>query len=160
MKKKVFIGAAALLALTSGAFVESVHAQEGQNIVNIAKKKKKKSNKKEWNESANKEFSTFFMTAINEILASQGTDMRIQTKYFKDGLIYVVLPQEVKYSTETEKQRIVDNMLEAKNSGFDKWTKDNKIEVKEFDRPQLIVETPDGETIAEESVVSRTMKLK
>ncbi len=73
--------------------------------------------------------------------------------------IYMTVPQDYKYASNTQIQELADLMLSAKNQQFTKWLSENGFS-SDVTAPYLYIQTEDGTNLAKESLWSGNMKLK
>ena len=115
----------------------------------------------EYTEESNAAFATAFMNALNQSLADNGTNVSVNVQYYGDNLIYVIVPQDFKYETNVNLQKLADTVLEAKENYFNKWAIENGYDLGYTNSPNLYLKSEDDTTLAEESgVLNKKMKLK
>lgn len=117
-----------------------------------------KNDGKEYDKEANAQFASYFMTELNNSLTDTG--LQVKVEYYDNTLIYVFIPQDAKYSTESELQQLADTFLSSKENLFTNWAIDNGFDLGFTNSPTLLLKAEDGTTLAEEDNFSRTMKLK
>ncbi|WP_423216689.1 hypothetical protein [Streptococcus equinus] len=106
-----------------------------------------------------KNYQAHYIEQLNNTLYASGSNDRVSGGYVCKEIMTVVVPQEYKYYSDNELQQLVDSLLNLKYSFFKQWAEDNHY-YSDSDLPYLHVETPDGATIAKESIWDNTMKLK
>ena len=104
-------------------------------------------------------YQAYYVEQLNNTLYASGSNDRVSGGYACKEFLTVVVPQEYKYYSDNELQQLVDSLLNLKNSFFGDWAKENHY-YSDSDIPRLYVSTPDGATIAKESIWDNTMKLK
>ena len=115
----------------------------------------------EYTEESNAAFATAFMNALNQSLADNGTNVSVNVQYYGDNLIYVIVPQDFRYETNVNLQKLADTVLEAKENYFNKWAIENGYDLGYTNSPNLYLKSEDDTTLAEESgVLNKKMKLK
>lgn len=117
-------------------------------------------NKKKWTEESNKEFASYFMNETNRNLVADGLTFTVSTKYNGDRIIHMIVPQDFKYGTNVEIQKMADSTLGAKNRLFIIWAAENGYDPNDVKAPVLYIDAEDGTTLAEESLWDGNMKLK
>ena len=101
------------------------------------------------------------MNALNQSLADNGTNVSVSVQYYGDNLIYVIVPQDFRYETNVNLQKLADTVLEAKENYFNKWAIENGYDLGYTNSPNLYLKSEDDTTLAEESgVLNKKMKLK
>lgn len=112
-----------------------------------------------YTEASNTEFATHLTTEINNQLANTG--YQVLTKPVGNSIIYLYLPQEVKYYSKAEIQKIADKLYQAKESTFKDWAIENGYDLGSTHSPKLYVKAEDDTPIAEESgILNKSMKVK
>ena len=112
-----------------------------------------------YTEASNTEFATHLTTEINNQLANTG--YQVLTKPVGNSIIYLYLPQEVKYYSKAEIQKIADKLYQAKESTFKDWAIENGYDLGSTHSPKLYVKVEDDTPIAEESgILNKSMKVK
>lgn len=115
----------------------------------------------EYTEESNAAFATAFMNALNQSLADNGTNVSVSVQYYGDNLIYVIVPQDFRYETNVNLQKLADTVLDAKENYFNKWAIENGYDLGYTNSPNLYLKSEDDTTLAEESgVLNKKMKLK
>ena len=115
----------------------------------------------EYTEESNAAFATAFMNALNQSLADNGTNVSVSVQYYGDKLIYVIVPQDFRYETNVNLQKLADTVLDAKENYFNKWAIENGYDLGYTNSPNLYLKSEDDTTLAEESgVLNKKMKLK
>lgn len=115
----------------------------------------------EYTEESNAAFATAFMNALNQSLADNGTNVSVSVQYYGDNLIYVIVPQDFKYETNVNLQKLADTVLDAKENYFNNWAIENGYDLSYTNSPNLYLKSEDDTTLAEESgIFSKKMKLK
>ena len=94
-----------------------------------------------------KSYQKYYVEQLNNTLYASGSNDQVSEGYVSKEIMTVIVPQEYKYYSDNELQQLVDSLLNLKYYS-------------DSDTPYLYVETPDGATIAQESVWDNTMKLK
>lgn len=106
-----------------------------------------------------KNYQKYYVEQLNNTLYASGSNDQVSEGYISKEIMTVIVPQEYKYYSDNELQQLVDSLLNLKYSFFKQWAEENHY-YSDSDTPYLYVETPDGATIAQESVWDNTMKLK
>ena len=71
------------------------------------------------------------------------------------------VPQDVKYNSNSEIQKIADSLYSIKESTFSNWAIDNGYDLGFTNSPDLYIKSEDDTTLAEESgIVNKSMKVK
>lgn len=102
-----------------------------------------------------KQFAAYLVQQLNATYAETGYTFNA---IGYDETIYVTVPQEIKYGTYTDIQKIADTLLSEKTEKFVTWATENNYNYK--NPPILYVQSEDGTTLAEESVFKGTMTVK
>ena len=103
----------------------------------------------EYTEESNAAFATAFMNALNQSLADNGTNVSVNVQYYGDNLIYVIVPQDFKYETNVNLQKLADTVLEAKENYFNKWAIENGYDLGYTNSPNLYLKSEDDTTLDE-----------
>lgn len=112
-----------------------------------------------YTEASNTEFATHLTTEINNQLANTG--YQVFTKPVGNSIVYLYLPQEAKYYSKVEIQKIADKIYQVKESTFKDWAIENGYDLGSTHSPKLYVKAEDDTTIAEESgILNKSMKVK
>ena len=112
-----------------------------------------------YTEASNTEFATHLTTEINNQLANTG--YQVVTKPVGNSIVYLYLPQEAKYYSKVEIQKIADKLYQVKESTFKEWAIENGYDLGSTHSPKLYVKAEDDTTIAEESgILNKSMKVK
>lgn len=112
-----------------------------------------------YTEASNTEFATHLTTEINNQLANTG--YQVFTKPVGNSIVYLYLPQEAKYYSKVEIQKIADKLYQVKESTFKDWAIENGYDLGSTHSPKLYVKAEDDTTIAEESgILNKSMKVK
>ena len=112
-----------------------------------------------YTEASNTEFATHLTTEINNQLANTG--YQVVTKPVGNSIVYLYLPQEAKYYSKVEIQKIADKLYQVKESTFKDWAIENGYDLGFTHSPKLYVKAEDDTTIAEESgILNKSMKVK
>lgn len=106
-----------------------------------------------------KNYQKYYVEQLNNTLYASGSNDQVSEGYVSKEIMTVIVPQEYKYYSDNELQQLVESLLNLKYSFFKQWAEENHY-YSDSDTPYLYVETPDGATIAQESVWDNTMKLK
>lgn len=115
----------------------------------------------EYTEESNAAFATAFMNALNQSLADNGANVSVSVQYYGDNLIYVIVPQDFKYETNVNIQKLADTVLDAKENYFNNWAIENGYDLRYTNSPNLYLKSEDDTTLAEESgILNKTMKVK
>ncbi|WP_317335083.1 hypothetical protein [Streptococcus orisratti] len=118
-----------------------------------------KNDGKDYTEVSNTEFATHLTTEINNQLNSTGYQVRVQP--VGNNVIYLYVPQDIKYSSNSEIQQISDNLYTIKENTFSTWAIDNGYDLGFTNSPDLYIKAEDDTTLAEESgIVNKSMKVK
>lgn len=104
---------------------------------------------------AGQQFATYLENEINSVLQESGYTV---SALGTSELIYVDFPQEAKYSSTVEIQRLADSLLELKNTKFNGWASENGYDTQ--DKPVLYLRSADHTELAEEGVFTGRMKVK
>lgn len=112
-----------------------------------------------YTEASNTEFATHLTTEINNQLANTG--YQVFTKPVGNSIVYLYLPQEAKYYSKVEIQKVADKIYQVKESTFKDWAIENGYDLGSTHSPKLYVKAEDDTTIAEESgILNKSMKVK
>lgn len=115
----------------------------------------------EYTEESNAAFATAFMNALNQSLADNDANVSVSVQYYGDNLIYVIVPQDFKYETNINIQKLADTVLDAKENYFNNWAIENGYDLSYTNSPNLYLKSEDDTTLAEESgILNKTMKVK
>lgn len=95
---------------------------------------------------------------LNTVLSQNGVTDSVAVMPNGSGVIDVVVPQDYKYLPNSQIQQLADAILSAKNSVFLDWNAKPENSYDEVSAPILYVESPDGATLAKESIWSGSMK--
>lgn len=115
----------------------------------------------EYTEESNAAFATALMNALNQSLADNGANVSVTVQYYGDNLIYVIVPQDFRYETNVNLQKLADTVLDAKENYFNNWAIENGYDLSYTNSPNLYLKSEDDTTLAEESgVLNKKMKLK
>ena len=152
--------------VTSSSSSESSESTENSKEEKVSKSKSKASSSQkikndgpEYTEASNTEFANHLTTEINNQLADTG--FQIVTKPVGKNVIYLYLPQDVKYSSKVEIQQIADKLYQIKESTFKNWAIENGYDLSFANSPNLYVKAEDNTTLAEESgIINKSMKVK
>ena len=118
-----------------------------------------KNDGKDYTEVSNTEFAAHLTTEINNQLSSTGYQVTVQP--VGNNVIYLYVPQDTKYSSNSEIQKISDNLYTIKENTFSNWAIDNGYDLGFTNSPTLYIKAEDDTTIAEESgIVNKSMKVK
>lgn len=121
--------------------------------------KKIKNDGPEYTEESNTQFANHLTTEINNQLAESG--YQITAKPVSKNVIYLYLPQDIKYSSKVEIQQIADKLYQIKESTFKNWAIENGYDLSFTNSPNLYVKAEDNTTLAEESgIINKSMKVK
>lgn len=113
----------------------------------------------EYTEESNTQFANHLTTEINNQLAESGH--QVIAKPVGKNVIYLYLPQEVKYYSKVEIQQIADKLYKIKESTFKNWAIENGYDLSFANSPNLYVKAEDNTTLAEESgIINKSMKVK
>lgn len=114
-----------------------------------------------YTKESNAEFATAFQEMLNNALAESGLSTTVRVEYYDDSLIYVYVPQEYKYETNVNIQKIADTIYQAKEKKFNEWAIDKGYDLGYTHSPTLYLKSQDGTDLAEESgILNKKMKLK
>ena len=115
----------------------------------------------EYTEESNAAFATAFMNPLNQSLADNDANGRVSVQQYGDNLIYVIVPQDFKYETNVNIQKLADTVLDAKENYFNNWAIENSYDLSYTNSPNLYLKSEDDTTLAEESgILNKTMKVK
>lgn len=113
----------------------------------------------DYTEESNTQFANHLTTEINNQIAESGYQVRVQP--LGRNVVYLYVPQEVKYYSKVEIQQIADNFYKIKESTFTNWAIDNGYDLGFTNSPKLYVKAEDDTTLAEESgIINKSMKVK
>lgn len=113
----------------------------------------------EYTEESNTQFANHLTTEINSQLAESG--YQVITKAVGKNVIYLYLPQDVKYYSKVEIQQIADKLYKIKEITFKNWAIENGYDLSFANSPNLYVKSEDDTTLAEESgTIKKSMKVK
>lgn len=110
---------------------------------------------KELDMEGGKQFAAYLIQQLNTTYAETGYTFNA---IGYDETIYITVPQEIKYGTHADIQKIADTFLSEKTEKFVTWANENNYNYK--NPPILYVKSEDGTTLAEESVFKGTMTVK
>nr|DAO58352.1 MAG TPA: hypothetical protein [Caudoviricetes sp.] len=144
----------------SSESTENSKEEKGSKSKSKAKASQKtKNDGPEYTEASNTEFANHLTTEINNQLGDTG--YQIITKPVGNNVIYLYLPQDVKYYSKVEIQQIADKLYQIKESTFKNWAIENGYDLSFANSPHLYVKSEDNTTLAEESgIVNKSMKVK
>lgn len=118
-----------------------------------------KNDGKDYTEVSNTEFASHLTTEINNQLSASG--YQVTAKPVGNNVIYLYVPQDVKYNSNSEIQKIADSLYSIKESTFSNWAIDNGYDLGFTNSPDLYIKSEDDTTLAEESgIVNKSMKVK
>ena len=118
-----------------------------------------KNDGKDYTEVSNTEFASHLTTEINNQLSASG--YQVTVKPVGNNVIYLYVPQDVKYNSNSEIQKIADSLYSIKESTFSNWAIDNGYDLGFTNSPDLYIKSEDDTTLAEESgIVNKSMKVK
>lgn len=113
----------------------------------------------EYTAESNTQFAAHLTTEINNKLGDSGYQVRVQPVGY--NVVYIYVPQDVKYSSRAEIQSIADSLYSIKEDTFTNWAIDNGYDLGFTNSPNLYVKSEDDTTLAEESgIVNKSMKVK
>lgn len=113
----------------------------------------------DYTEESNTQFANHLTTEINSQLAESG--YQVITKPVGKNVIYLYLPQDVKYYSKVEIQQIADKLYSIKESSFKNWAIDNGYDLSFANSPKLYLKAEDDTTLAAESgIIKKSMKVK
>ena len=152
--------------VASSSSSESSESTESSKEDKVSESKSKASSAKEikndgpeYTEESNTQFANHLTTEINNQLANTG--YQVVTKPIGKNVIYLYLPQDVKYYSKVEIQQIADKLYQIKESAFKNWAIENGYDLSFANSPNLYVKAEDNTTLAEESgVINKSMKVK
>lgn len=152
--------------VASSSSSESSESTESSREDKVSESKSKASSAKEikndgpeYTEESNTQFANHLTTEINNQLAESGH--QVITKPVGKNVIYLYLPQEVKYYSKVEIQQIADKLYKIKESTFKNWAIENGYDLSFANSPNLYVKAEDNTTLAEESgIINKSMKVK
>jgi hypothetical protein len=152
--------------VASSSSSESSESTESSKEDKVSESKSKASSAKEikndgpeYTEESNTQFANHLTTEINNQLAESGH--QVITKPVGKNVIYLYLPQEVKYYSKVEIQQIADKLYKIKESTFKNWAIENGYDLSFANSPNLYVKAEDDTTLAEESgIINKSMKVK
>lgn len=152
--------------VASSSSSESSESTESSKEDKVSESKSKASSAKEikndgpeYTEESNTQFANHLTTEINNQLAESGH--QVITKPVGKNVIYLYLPQEVKYYSKVEIQQIADKLYKIKESTFKNWAIENGYDLSFANSPNLYVKAEDNTTLAEESgIINKSMKVK
>ncbi|WP_283271177.1 hypothetical protein [Streptococcus dysgalactiae] len=114
-----------------------------------------------YTKESNAEFATVFQNVLNNALAESGMSTTVRVEYYDNTLIYVYVPQEYKYETNVNIQRLADTIYQAKENKFNEWAIDKGYDLGYTHSPTLYLKSEDDTVLAEESgILKKKMKLK
>lgn len=116
------------------------------------------SSSKTYDDAANTAFASELNTKINDVLRQGGVTDSFAVMPNGSNLIDVVVPQNYKYVPNSQIQQLADVILSAKNNIFLDWNAKPENSYDKASAPILYVKSPDGATLAKESVWSGSMK--
>ena len=112
-----------------------------------------------FDDAANAAFADYLTAKLNENFANSGVTQQVYARGSSNVSIYMTVPQDYKYASNTQIQELADLMLSAKNQQFTKWLSENGFS-SDVTAPYLYIQTEDGTNLAKESLWSGNMKLK
>ena len=116
------------------------------------------SSAKKYDDAANTAFASELSSQLNAALSQNGVTDSIAVMPNGSGVIDAVVPQDYKYLPNSQIQQLADVILSAKNNIFLDWNAKPENSYDKASAPILYVKTPDGATLAKESVWSGSMK--
>ncbi|MCO4637952.1 hypothetical protein Si034_00879 [Streptococcus infantarius subsp. infantarius] len=116
------------------------------------------SSAKTYDDAANTAFASELNAQINNVLSQSGVTDSFAVMPNGSNLIDVVVPQNYKYVPNSQIQQLADVILSAKNNIFLDWNAKPENSYDKASAPILYVKSPDGATLAKESVWSGSMK--
>lgn len=115
----------------------------------------------EYTEKSNEEFANAFQDMLNTALSESGVSTTVQVTHYDRNLIYVYVPQDYKYETNVNIQKLADTIYQAKESKFTEWAIDKGYDLGYTHAPTLYLKSEDDTVLAEESgILNKKMKLK
>lgn len=113
----------------------------------------------EYTEASNTEFASHLTTEINNQLGDTGYQVTAQP--VGNNVIYLYVPQDIKYSPNNEIQKIADSLYSIKENTFSSWAIDKGFDLGFTNSPALYIKAEDDTTLAEESgILNKSMKVK
>lgn len=112
----------------------------------------------EYTEESNTQFAAYLTTEINNQLANSGYQVLVQPVGY--NVVYIYVPQDIKYISKSEIQQIADGLYSIKENTFTNWAIDNGYDLGFTSSPSLYVKSEDDTTLAEEAILSDSMKVK
>ena len=116
------------------------------------------SSAKKYDDAANTAFASELSSQLNAALSQNGVTDSIAVMPNGSGVIDAVVPQDYKYLPNSQIQQLADVILSAKNNIFLDWNAKPENSYDKASAPILYVKSPDGATLAKESVWSGSMK--
>lgn len=116
------------------------------------------SSAKKYDNAANTAFASELSSQLNAALSQNGVTDSIAVMPNGSGVIDAVVPQDYKYLPNSQIQQLADVILSAKNNIFLDWNAKPENSYDKASAPILYVKSPDGATLAKESVWSGSMK--
>ena len=116
------------------------------------------SSSKKYDDAANTAFASELSSQLNAALSQNGVTDSIAVMPNGSGVIDAVVPQDYKYLPNSQIQQLADVILSAKNNIFLDWNAKPENSYDKASAPILYVKSPDGATLAKESVWSGSMK--
>lgn len=115
----------------------------------------------QYTKESNAEFAAAFQDMLNGALSENGISTTVRVEYYDDSLIYVYVPQEYKYETNVNIQRLADSIYQVKENKFREWATSKGFDLKKTYSPTLYLKSEDSTDLAEESgILNKKMKLK
>lgn len=133
---------------------------ESTQTESISSSQEVKNDGPEYTDDSNILFANYLTDSIQSKLSESGVDFTIKVKPLSNDSVYVTVPQEIKYFTKGDLQRLVDNVYNAKNMLFKNWAIENGYDLGFTSSPVLFVQSEDGTILAEESILFGGMKVK
>lgn len=102
-----------------------------------------------------KQFAAYFKQQLDAQYADIGYTFPVTGD---ETIIYVSVPQDYKYASNADIQKLADNLLSAKNGKFFTWATENNYDYK--NGPILYMQAEDGTVLAEEGAFEGDMNVK
>ena len=113
----------------------------------------------DYTDESNAQFANHLETGLNNQLGDSGYQVKVQP--VGNNVIYIYVPQDVKYNSNAEIQETADALYAIKENTFTDWAIDNGYDLGFTNSPALYVKSEDDTTLAEESgILNKSMKVK
>ncbi|WP_202836875.1 hypothetical protein [Streptococcus suis] len=111
----------------------------------------------DYTDESNALFANHLETGLNNQLGESGYQVKVQP--VGNNVIYIYVPQELKYNSNAEIQQTADALYSIKKNTFTDWAIDNGYDLGFTSSPSLYIKSVDDTTLAEEDMLSNSMKV-